>query len=147
MECVVGMGMNAVSRMFEYEADQFAWGIGDLLLQKGVISAEEAYSPADIKAVPTAVHTDSGSTVPGETDAAANGKAESGEGRGMGDMGKRLGTALVKLHVENLSTVWVDWLYSAYHHSHPTLTERLRALEKMDETRARERHGRERKEL
>ncbi|KAL4254180.1 CAAX prenyl protease [Abortiporus biennis] len=47
----------------------------------------------------------------------------------MSDMGDRLGTALVTLHVKNLSTVWVDWLYSAYHHSHPTLTERLRALE------------------
>ena len=47
----------------------------------------------------------------------------------MADMGARLGRALVALHVENLSTVWVDWLYSAYHHSHPTLTERLKALE------------------
>ncbi|KAI0739345.1 peptidase family M48-domain-containing protein [Daedaleopsis nitida] len=47
----------------------------------------------------------------------------------MADMGDRLGRALIALHVENLSTVWVDWLYSAYHHSHPTLTERLRALE------------------
>lgn len=47
----------------------------------------------------------------------------------MADMGDRLARALVTLHVENLSTVWVDWLYSAYHHSHPTLTERLRALE------------------
>lgn len=46
----------------------------------------------------------------------------------MKDMGTRLGRALVTLHVENLSTVWVDWLYSAYHHSHPTLTERLSAL-------------------
>ncbi|VDC05236.1 unnamed protein product [Peniophora sp. CBMAI 1063] len=46
------------------------------------------------------------------------------------DMGVRLGRALVQLHVKNLSTVWVDWLYSAYHHSHPTLTERLKALEK-----------------
>ena len=47
----------------------------------------------------------------------------------MMDMGDRLGAALVTLHVKNLSTVWVDWLYSAYHHSHPTLTERLKALE------------------
>ncbi|EPS96954.1 hypothetical protein FOMPIDRAFT_1150347 [Fomitopsis schrenkii] len=47
----------------------------------------------------------------------------------MADMGDRLGRALITLHVKNLSTVWVDWLYSAYHHSHPTLTERLRALE------------------
>ncbi|THH00955.1 hypothetical protein EW145_g7007 [Phellinidium pouzarii] len=47
----------------------------------------------------------------------------------MSDMGARLGRALTTLHVKNLSTVWVDWLYSAYHHSHPTLTERLRAIE------------------
>ncbi|PPR01733.1 hypothetical protein CVT26_013180 [Gymnopilus dilepis] len=47
----------------------------------------------------------------------------------MADMGDRLGKALIALHVKNLSTVWVDWLYSAYHHSHPTLTERLRGLE------------------
>ncbi|KAH9475229.1 CAAX prenyl protease 1 [Psilocybe cubensis] len=51
------------------------------------------------------------------------------EGKGMGDMGERLGRALIALHIKNLSTVWVDWLYSAYHHSHPTLTERLKALE------------------
>ncbi|SRR5713226_5236829 len=50
------------------------------------------------------------------------------EKEAMKDMGTRLGRALVSLHVENLSTVWVDWLYSAYHHSHPTLTERLKAL-------------------
>ncbi len=29
----------------------------------------------------------------------------------MADMGDRLARALVTLHVENLSTVWVDWLY------------------------------------
>ncbi len=28
----------------------------------------------------------------------------------MADMGDRLGRALIALHVENLSTVWVDWL-------------------------------------
>ena len=29
----------------------------------------------------------------------------------MSDMGPRLGRALISLHVKNLSTVWVDWLY------------------------------------
>nr|GAT49145.1 predicted protein [Mycena chlorophos] len=52
-----------------------------------------------------------------------------GEKAQMADMGDRLGRALITLHVKNLSTVWVDWMYSAYHHSHPTLTERLKALE------------------
>jgi len=47
----------------------------------------------------------------------------------MRDMGERLSRALITLHVKNLSTLWVDWLYSAYHHSHPTLTERLKALQ------------------
>ncbi|CCL98879.1 uncharacterized protein FIBRA_00886 [Fibroporia radiculosa] len=82
VEAVVSIGMNAVSRRFEYQADHFACELQHML------------------------------------------KTES-----MADMGDRLGRALVTLHVENLSTVWVDWLYSAYHHSHPTLTERLRALE------------------
>ncbi|KAG8849646.1 hypothetical protein FRB96_000672 [Tulasnella sp. 330] len=44
-------------------------------------------------------------------------------------MGERLGKALISLHVGNLSTVWVDWLYSTWHFSHPTLMERLRAME------------------
>lgn len=39
-----------------------------------------------------------------------------------------LGSSLVVIHKENLSAMDVDWLYSNYHRSHPTLTERLRAL-------------------
>ncbi|KAI9068966.1 hypothetical protein FKP32DRAFT_1587294 [Trametes sanguinea] len=65
----------------------------------------------------------------------------------MADMGDRLGRALVTLHVENLSTVWVDWLYSAYHHSHPTLTERLRALEGYKADAARQKGVAQKKEL
>lgn len=60
----------------------------------------------------------------------ANSKGEDAA-KGMEDMGDRLGRALISLHVKNLSTVWVDWLYSAYHHSHPTLTERLKGLEQL----------------
>ena len=63
MEAVVGIAMNAVSRKFEYEADQFACELETQLSE-----------PA------------------------------------MADMGDRLGRALIALHVENLSTVWVDWL-------------------------------------
>ncbi|KAG4306232.1 hypothetical protein PORY_000220 [Pneumocystis oryctolagi] len=39
-----------------------------------------------------------------------------------------LSRALIKLHVQNLSAVDTDWLYSSYHYSHPILSERLRAL-------------------
>ncbi|ANZ76008.1 BA75_02040T0 [Komagataella pastoris] len=40
-----------------------------------------------------------------------------------------LSSALIGLHKENLSSLHVDWLYSAYSHSHPHLTERLQAIE------------------
>ncbi|THV02064.1 metalloendopeptidase [Dendrothele bispora CBS 962.96] len=90
LEAFISIGMNAVSRHFEWEADRFACELYQTLDKQGVDQKELI---------------------------------------GMQDMGERLGRALITLHVKNLSTVWVDWLYSAYHHSHPTLTERLRALE------------------
>ncbi|KAM6494009.1 Peptidase family M48 domain containing protein [Amanita muscaria] len=90
LEAVVSIAMNAVSRHFEWQADQFACELQDRL--------------------------------------------KSSE---MKDMGERLGKALITLHVKNLSTVWVDWLYSAYHHSHPTLSERLKALEAFQAARER----------
>jgi len=88
LESIVGIGMNAISRNFEWQADRFAVELQDKLNDEK-----------------------------------------------MSDMGDRLGRALVALHVKNLSTVWVDWLYSAYHHSHPTLTERLKALEAFEAER------------
>jgi len=39
-----------------------------------------------------------------------------------------LGDALTSMHIENLSNMNPDPWYSAYHNSHPTLLERLRAL-------------------
>ncbi|KZT58025.1 hypothetical protein CALCODRAFT_495494 [Calocera cornea HHB12733] len=53
-----------------------------------------------------------------------------------GDFRQRLGDALTKLHVKNLSTLHVDWLYSAYHYSHPTLPERLKAMDQMEMKRS-----------
>eukprot|EP00727_Mastigamoeba_balamuthi_P002269 m51a1_g12039 putative STE24 endopeptidase (434) ;mRNA; f:62-1711 len=40
-------------------------------------------------------------------------------------------TALAKLHVENSSSLVVDPLYSTLHYSHPTILERLRALDQL----------------
>lgn len=68
-EAVFGLGMNALSRQFEWEADRFA-------LELGTGSALEKDDGED--------HS--------------------------GDMGERLGRALIGLHAKNLSTVWVDWL-------------------------------------
>lgn len=35
---------------------------------------------------------------------------------------------MIKLQIQNLSTMDADWLYSSFHYSHPILTERLKAM-------------------
>ncbi|XP_039288141.1 CAAX prenyl protease 1 homolog [Nilaparvata lugens] len=49
-------------------------------------------------------------------------------------MGKAvyLRRALIKLNQDNLGFPVYDWLYSTWHHSHPPLLQRLKALEKSD---------------
>jgi STE24 endopeptidase len=71
MDCVVKLGMNILSRKFEFEADTFARDLG--------------YK-------------------------------------------KELARSLIKLQVQNLSTMDADWMYASYHYSHPILAERLMAL-------------------
>ena len=39
-----------------------------------------------------------------------------------------LASSLIKLQVQNLSSMDADWMYSSYHYSHPILTERLKAI-------------------
>ncbi|XP_070568575.1 CAAX prenyl protease 1 homolog [Ptychodera flava] len=48
--------------------------------------------------------------------------------------GAPLRSALIKLNKDNLGFPVSDWLYSAWHYSHPPLLERLKALEKSDKT-------------
>ncbi|GAA5969436.1 hypothetical protein JCM21900_006499 [Sporobolomyces salmonicolor] len=45
------------------------------------------------------------------------------------DMARNLKKALVGLHEKNLAIYGVDHIYSAYNHNHPTLVERLEALD------------------
>jgi STE24 endopeptidase len=40
-----------------------------------------------------------------------------------------LAKSLIKLQIQNLSTMDADWMFASYHFSHPILTERLKALE------------------
>ncbi|KAJ6262463.1 hypothetical protein Dda_3271 [Drechslerella dactyloides] len=47
-----------------------------------------------------------------------------------------LAKSLIKLQVQNLSTMDADWMYSSYHYTHPILTERLGALEWKGEKKA-----------
>jgi STE24 endopeptidase len=39
-----------------------------------------------------------------------------------------LAKSLIKLQIQNLSTMDADWMYASYHYSHPILAERLGAL-------------------
>jgi STE24 endopeptidase len=71
MDAVVKLGMNVLSRKFEFEADKFAKELG--------------YE-------------------------------------------SELARSLIKLQVQNLSTMDADWMYASYHYSHPILAERLAAL-------------------
>jgi STE24 endopeptidase len=44
-------------------------------------------------------------------------------------MRAELASSLIKLHVQNLSSMDADWMYASYHFSHPHLSERLKALD------------------
>ncbi|KAG9028065.1 hypothetical protein FS837_003999 [Tulasnella sp. UAMH 9824] len=92
LDAMFRVGINALSRRFEYQADRFACEL-------------------DAKAAKEEGHT------------------QPCDGDGDASMGERLSQALISSHVGNLLTVWVDWLFSTWHHSHPTLTERLKAME------------------
>ncbi|GAB7359466.1 hypothetical protein MBLNU230_g6113t1 [Neophaeotheca triangularis] len=41
---------------------------------------------------------------------------------------QELASSLIKLQIQNLSSMDADWMYSSYHYSHPILTERLKAV-------------------
>ncbi|KAL2808118.1 CaaX prenyl protease Ste24 [Aspergillus granulosus] len=41
---------------------------------------------------------------------------------------EKLSQSLLKLQIQNLSTMDADWMYASYHYSHPILPERLKAL-------------------
>lgn len=41
---------------------------------------------------------------------------------------EHLAKSLLKLQIQNLSTMDADWMYASYHYSHPILSERLKAL-------------------
>ncbi len=47
----------------------------------------------------------------------------------------QLKTALVKLNNDNLGFPVYDWLFSAWHHSHPPLLERIHAIDELEKER------------
>ncbi|KIY67067.1 metalloendopeptidase [Cylindrobasidium torrendii FP15055 ss-10] len=118
MEAVVSALMSALSRRFEWEADRFACEIGEVVRKTNSKNSS------------------------GKESEGKEGEGKEGEGKEevdvsvYSDIGDRLARALITLHVKNLSTMHVDWMYSAYHHSHPTLLERLKELEVLGKKKA-----------
>ncbi|KAF7314809.1 Metalloendopeptidase [Mycena kentingensis (nom. inval.)] len=104
-ETVFGVFMNAISRRFEWQADAYAANL--LRNRRPLTDLSEKSEPEASEAVDI-----------------ASDEATSGVGI--------VQRALINLYIHNSSALWVDWMYSAYHYSHPTLTERIGALEKLE---------------
>ena len=45
--------------------------------------------------------------------------------------GKELQSGLIGLHKNNKGTMINDWLWSMYHHSHPPVLDRLKAIDSL----------------
>jgi STE24 endopeptidase len=54
---------------------------------------------------------------------------------------KELARSLIKLQVQNLSTMDADWMYASYHYSHPILAERLKGLGWISESKVARENG------
>lgn len=140
-DAVLQFLMNSCVRSMEYAADEFAANLSRPQFTQEQIKTLESEAAAEsvVASLPDNVN-----------------KESSGDGDGDGEKKKDdtltaeeklllertqiaepyttlLAQALIKLHVQNLSTMRHDALYSAYHHSHPTLAERLVALERIGE--------------
>ena len=46
----------------------------------------------------------------------------------------KLKSALIKLNADNLCFPVYDWLFSAWHHSHPTLLQRIKRVESLQKS-------------
>lgn len=111
LDTVIEFALNAIVRRIEYQADAFACD-----------AARPAPTPLEIQE--TTSQAETAGVLPKE----AVSVLEKTHAEGYADLLKR---ALVKLGNQNLSAMHNDPLYSAMHHSHPTLAERLLAIERI----------------
>ncbi|KAE8210642.1 hypothetical protein CF327_g5508 [Tilletia walkeri] len=154
-DALVKFMMNSSIRRMEFAADRFAAELERPKLSKEELEAS-AKAAASLSAAsgPASSKVEGGSgedavTKAGDNSAAKDDKKETSESVSARALvkaielddsekedpdcktpyAKLLGQALIRLHVENLSTIYYDSLYSAWNHSHPTLMERLNALQ------------------
>lgn len=117
LDALTSFGVHALTRHYEYEADRFA-----ALLPRAPPTAAELRAREEVAARASASDEDalvaawrahlSASVRPADDEPYA----------------ELLCRVLIKLQLENLGAMHIDPLFSAYSHSHPTLTERLVAI-------------------
>lgn len=130
-DALLKFGINASVRSMEYGADEFAAGLTRPAFTEEQVESlmeESKKGPSSKKASDAASDEKSkgGDHLPDDPEAKLQLELSQMERR----YDELLAKALIKLHIQNLSSMWYDPLYSAYHHSHPSLSERLTALER-----------------
>ncbi|KAE8271748.1 hypothetical protein A4X09_0g605 [Tilletia walkeri] len=154
-DALVKFIMNSSIRRMEFAADRFAAELERPKLSKEELEASaKAAASLSAASAPASSKVEGGSeedavTKAGDNSATKDDKKETSESVSARALvkaielddsekedpdcktpyAKLLGQALIRLHVENLSTIYYDSLYSAWNHSHPTLMERLNALQ------------------
>ncbi len=145
LDAVLKFVLNAAVRSMEYAADSFAANLPRPPPTEAEVKAAEAYNSPEAVAERKAQEEQEAAAAAEAVGAAPNGD---GDNNGVPPAAKvpdfkadpfqqeaysvLLKRSLIKLGVQNLSSMHNDPLYSAYHHSHPTLAERLRAITKIE---------------
>lgn len=136
LDVVLQFGMNSAVRSMEYAADEFAANLDRPAFSEeqmeGLSKAAEA-KEIPKKEVAADRHSNGTAGVQADADADPDIPLRLELEQTQQPYDELLAKALIKLHVQNLSTMHYDPLYSAYHHSHPTLPERLAALQRIRE--------------
>lgn len=105
-DSLVKFGMNALTRKFEFEAGMFHLSFPLPVIAPSPLElSQKRYLESELT-----------NSIP--TDAFSHSLGYASE----------LAAALIKLQKQNLSSMDADWMYSAFHYSHPILTERLKAI-------------------
>lgn len=131
VDALVQFGMNALTRHFEYAADRFA-----ALMPRPAKTAAEC-AAAELVRTGTQGAAGAAGAAPADVSAVVQAWKEHLATSPTDDATypDLLKQALIKLQVHNLSTMHHDALFSAYHHSHPTLPERIAAIDQVANTK------------
>lgn len=132
-DAVLQFLMNSCVRRMEYAADEFAAGLSRPQFTRDQVELLESEAAADsvVASLPENASVDADKKK-GEDILSPQDKLVLERDQLAEPYSSLLAKALIKLHVQNLSTMHHDAVYSAYHHSHPTLAERLVALDKLE---------------